>query len=266
MAAYSDDGKSIPDSVTTVLNGGGTQHILYNIEDSTLALPEEKPFLNLGCGKTHLPSAPPPGHETVDADVYEYPNWLNVDKVEGVGADLQFDLFKYPWPLESDSYDGALLAHLCEHIGHEITISDDGMKESSWSFESHYTDRALELLKMQDGWSAFFSELYRVLTPGAVVHIVSPYAHGDSGVVDFSHTRYLTEQSFQHSMQPEHDGATFQYNNGGVNFELVEPAQFRMMPAFGVLQKTFPYLSDEVIVHCFNNVVYDFYLKLRVVK
>lgn len=227
---------------------------------------ESLPFLNLGCGKTHLPSAPPPGHETVDPTLYEYPLWLNVDKVEGVGADKTFDLFKYPWPLEDNSYDGALLAHLCEHIPHEITVSNDGINPNKFSSASLYTDRANELLKMQDGWSAFFSELYRVLTPGAIVHIVSPYAYSDSGVVDFSHTRYLTERSFLHSMQPANDGATFQYNNGGVHFEMVGLPTLRYMDSFGILKTTFPYLSDDVIVHCFNNVVYDMMVKLRVVK
>lgn len=216
----------------------------------------KRPYLNLGCGTTHLPSAKPAGHEAVDDAVYAYPLWVNVDKVEGVGADKTFDLFTYPWPLEDSSYDGALLAHIVEHVGHEIKINPE--------FEGG--ERAKDLAKLQDGWYAFFSELYRVLTPGALVHIVSPYGWSDGGITDPSHTRYLTLNTFTHSMTPEiSDGSTFKYNNGSINFVIDGQPVYRFTPYAKLMQERTGF-DLNVLLGLYLNMVYDFYIKLRVVK
>ncbi|MGK3946052.1 class I SAM-dependent methyltransferase, partial [Streptomyces caeruleatus] len=87
-------------------------------------------------------------------------------------ADKVFDIFQYPWPLEDNSYDGALCAHILEHIPHEIKLT--GVGSIDYSGKTLYSMRQTELLKVQDGWYAFFSELYRVLTPGAFVHCLMP--------------------------------------------------------------------------------------------
>lgn len=213
----------------------------------------KRPYLNLGCGKTHLPSEKPAGHQLIEDVIYDYPSWVNVDKVEGVGADLTFDLFSYPWPLEDNSYDGALCAHLLEHIPHDIKITDT-------------SERATYLKTLQDGWYAFMSELYRVLTPNAIVHIVSPYGFSDGGITDPSHTRYLTLNTFTHSMTPDiSDGSTFKYNNGGINFQVDEEPQYRCSPyAETLMQRTgFPM---GVLIGIYNNIVYDFYVRLKAVK
>ncbi len=237
---------------------------------------DAKPYLNLGCGKTHFPSAPPPGHEVVDDDIYNYPLWLNVDKVEGVGADKVFDLFTYPWPLEDNSFDGAGLFHILEHVPHEIKRSfkypvpkppdgivaiTNGNERESWEQK-----RWREIEHLQDGWYAFFSELYRVLTPGALVHIVSPYGFSDGGITDPSHCRYLTMNSFTHSMTPDiSDGSTFKYNNGGINFVIEGNPQYRMTPYAETLKQRTGFDYD-FLMGTYLNTCYDFYLKLKVVK
>lgn len=211
----------------------------------------KKPYLNLGCGTTHLPSAKPAGHDMIDSTIYEYPLWTNVDKVKGVGADKTFDLFTYPWPLEDNSHDGALCAHILEHIPHEIKVTDN-------------SERAAYLLTLQDGWYAFMSELYRVLTPDAIIHIVSPYGWSDGGITDPSHTRYLTMNTFTHSMTPQiSDGSTFKYNNGGINLQIDGNPQYRITPMFAHLKT-----QDEVAQAMMTrlNVIYDFYVRLKVIK
>lgn len=215
--------------------------------------PTRKPMLNLGCGKTHLPSKKPAGHELIENAIYDYPLWINVDKVEGVGADKTFDLFTYPWPLEDNSFDGALCAHILEHIPHEIKTVDN-------------SERATYLKTLQDGWYAFMSELYRVLTPDAIVHIVSPYGFSDGGITDPSHTRYLTMNTFTHSMTPDiSDGSTFKYNTGGINFHIDGEPQYRCSPYAETLQQRtgFPL---GVLIGVYNNVCYDFYVRLKAVK
>lgn len=235
------------------------------------------PYLNLGCGLTHLPGDPPLGHEIVDPAIYSYPLWTNVDKVEGVGADKVFDLFKYPWPLEDNSFDGALLGHICEHIPHEIRRNvATAYKDTNGGLPVDLTERARLLESLQDGWYAFFSELYRVLTPGAVVHIVSPYGWSDGGITDPSHTRYLTINTFTHSMTPSvGDGETFRYNNGGINLVMDAPPVYRLAPMFkhlGIVPGDLPAIQEskqqqfgyEIATRL--NVCYDFYVRLKVVK
>lgn len=265
----------------TVLNGDDPLLIMAALGKGEFVIPasaltdmpdiylKPKPFLNLGCGKTHLPSAKPAGHEAVADAIYEYPLWVNVDKVEGVGADKTFDLFAYPWPLEDNSFDGALLAHIVEHIPHEIKQSlatlwlnygENGTQEN----EKQYFDRWKELKDLQDGWYAFWSELYRVLTPGATVHLVSPYGWSDGGITDPSHTRLLTLNTFTHSMTPEiSDGSTFKYNNGGINFVIDGSPLYRITPTYAHIRD-----QEEMqqLMMTRLNVVYDFMIRLKCVK
>lgn len=221
----------------------------------------QNPYLNLGCGTTHFPSAKPAGHDLVPDELYQYPNWVNIDKVEGVGADKTFDLFTYPWPLKDNSYDGAILSHLVEHCPHEIKINPE--------FEG--SERANELLKLQDGWYCLWAELYRVLTLDAKVYVVSPYGFSDGGITDPSHHRYLTMNTFTHSMTPEvSDGSTFKYNNGGINFQIEGNPQYRLTPYAETLKQIYAASNVEVdynfLMGTHLNVCYDMMVCLKCVK
>jgi len=210
----------------------------------------QKPFLNLGCGTITLPRPRPDHHVLVDEALYNFPLWHNVDRNKTPGVDQQFDVFTYPWPLEDNAYDGALLAHICEHIPHEIRVTNGD-------------DRSRYLRGLQDGWYAFWSELYRVLTPGAVVHILSPYAFTSGAMTDPTHTRYLTEHTFQHSMHPEEHNS-FEYANGGINFRPCAPVVYRLLP-HTLWMAEYPDVFANALATQIN-VVYDFYVKLEAVK
>lgn len=221
----------------------------------------QRPYLNLGCGRVILP-APKPAHYAILPDALtDYALWTNVDRNLVPGVDLTFDLFRYPWPLRSNGYDGALIAHVAEHIPHGIKVRDSAPE---W-FEPDFVwgSRAAELAELQDGWWAFFAELYRVLTPGAVAHVLSPYAWSAGAMTDPSHTRYLTEHTFTHSMQPD-ASSPFAYQTGGIHFELAEPPRFGLTGLHdltGVTQQQFYGLMQTQI-----NVVSEIYQPLRVVK
>lgn len=224
-------------------------------------LRERKPYLNLGCGTTHFPGERPPGHEFIAESVYAYPEWLNVDKVDGVGADVVFDLFAYPWPLESNSFDGAILGHIAEHIPHGFKFTDNReFLINPVSFD--WPERGSKLAGLQDGWYAFFSELYRVLTPGAIVHVISPYAWSNGAVTDPTHTRLLTEHTFTHGLSPEQYTGTFKYNID-CNFENVGH-QLRYSPWAQPFGHDPDLLGVAIMTRV--NMVYDFYVKLRAVK
>lgn len=131
---------------------------------------KQKPYINLGSGKIHLPAPQPAHHSLVEPAIYDYPEWVNVDVSDNVGADAVVNLFAYPWNLPDNGFDGALLSHLVEHIPHG--------------------NGAL------DGFYSFFAELYRVLTPGAVAHVLVPYGMSTGALQDPTHHRYILPQTF----------------------------------------------------------------------
>lgn len=233
----------------------------------------QKPYLNLGCGRIILPDERPGHHSLVDAAIYNYPLWHNVDRNAEPGVDEVVDVFTYPFPWEDNSFDGALLTHLVEHIPHAIDLAEnpryvDDDTARQWSA------RASKVIGMQDGWYAFFAELYRVLTPGAVVHILSPYGWSQGAITDPTHTRLVTEQTFTHSMQPD-PNSPFKYETGGIHFEQVAPAAFRITEMF---QHLLPVEGEPPSITANKqaqlqyalmtniNVAYELYVKLRVVK
>lgn len=229
-------------------------------------------MLNLGCGTTHFPSEPPRSHAGLLPDtLYQYPNWLNVDRNALPGVDCVMDLFAYPWSLESDAYDGAVLAHILEHVEHEIRVcepdpnsyddSDAGMLAYMRAFKQSQAVKRELKLKYQNGFMAFMGELYRVLKPGAQVYIISPYAWSQGAATDYTHTRLVTEQLFTHNgMTPQAD--SFQYAST-CNFKL-NGYRFRPTELFAHLFNDQAEWARALQTHI--NVVYEIAVILEVVK
>lgn len=216
---------------------------------------KQLPYLNGGAGRIILPGPKPAHHALIDDAIYEYPYWENVDRNAVPGIDKVVDLFRYPWPFPDNSYDGALFGHVMEHIPHEIKCVKNMTSSEAVRFD--------RLAQAQDGWYAFWSELYRVLTPGAVAHVLSPYAWSQGAVTDPTHTRYITEHTFTHSMQPD-PNSPFKYETGGINFEQVEPARFGISPMFQHLVDRPELLQDALMTRL--NVAFELSVKLRAVK
>lgn len=229
------------------------------------------PYLNLGAGRLILPREQPWHHGLVDAAIYQYPLWHNVDRNAEPGIDECVDLFTYPWPWADNSFDGALCTHILEHVPHEVRTSQPFPEHHPDVFMKDYLrehaeyNRAIDELRYryQDGWYAFMAELYRVLTDGALVHILSPYGWSQGAITDPTHARYLTEQTFTHSMKPD-PGSPFKYETGGIHFEMDQPAVYHVT-------EMFQHLKDNPVeftraLQTRLNVVYEFYVKLRAVK
>jgi hypothetical protein len=237
--------------------------------------PERKPFLNLGCGRVILPGERPAHHQYIPENIYQDERWVNIDRVGTVGADKVFDLFTYPWPLESNSYDGAILTHIAEHIPHEIKLAHaTGYEYHELPDGSRYPktlpdfERQKELSNLQDGFFAFFSELARVLTPGAEVHLISPYGMASDAFVDPTHTRHLFPNTFYYFV-PNPD-APFEYNVGS-QYEIVEQAFGFSEHAKRIMNN--PQVTTEqreaglrLAMDTQFNIVREFYVKLKVVK
>lgn len=234
-------------------------------------MPQQK-YLNLGCGRVILPGQKPAHYGLIDDAVTNYALWHNVDRNQQPGVDQVIDLFNYPWPLADNAFDGALLAHVAEHIPHEIRVHDIEPAKSDDPYIARYNTltvdatpearRRKQLVQMQDGWFAFFSELYRVLTPGAQVYILSPFAWSSGGITDPSHTRLLMPDSFTHSMQSD-PNAPFAYETGGIHFEM-RAVRLNLTPYFHHLAG-----NPELLQHALEtqlNVAYEFYVRLEAVK
>lgn len=215
---------------------------------------KQRKYLNLGCGRVILPAPKPAHHGLIPDGVHDYALWHNVDRNQQPGVDEVVDVFRYPFPWADNAFDGALLTHLCEHIPHEITPT---------VCNPALFARREQLMNMQDGWFAFFAELHRVLTPGSLIHVLSPYAWSDGGITDPTHTRMLTPASFMHSMQPDPD-APFAYATGGLHLELAEAPRLNITSAFQHLVGQ-PELFQQALSTQIN-VAYEFYVRLRVVK
>lgn len=229
---------------------------------------KKKPMLNLGCGRVILPGNKPSHHMLVDDAVYDYPEWVNVDKNPTPGVDKCMDLFCYPWDLEDNAYSGALISHVCEHIPHEIRVKQTMVNKEPNAIYSkfEYVDYSY-LAQMQDGWFAFFSELWRVLEDGAMVHIIAPYGKSDDAISDPTHTRMLNEFHFRHSMQPNPD-APFEYNHK-LHFNVLPDDHYRLTPFYAKP----PYLVDGKTTEAFEwakvtqwNVIQDFYVRMVAIK
>lgn len=178
------------------------------------------PFLNLGSGRTKFPGERPVHHALIPAAIYDYPKYLNISRNASENPDCVMDLFAYPWPLESDSYGGAIAAHLCEHIPHVAIV--DNPKDYTYRNEAYsqsLTKAYYNLLGIQDSWFCFFSELHRVLVDGALVYTLQPHAFSFGAHSDPTHTRYLLPETFSHSMRPD-PNAPFEYATGNTHFEV----------------------------------------------
>jgi hypothetical protein len=216
----------------------------------------------LGCGTIILPGPQPAHHYLVDPAIYDYPLYLNVDRNPAPGVDEVVDLFRYPWPWDDNSFDGALLSHIVEHIPHEIATTGNG-------------DHAMKLRQCQDGWYAFMSELWRVLTPGAIAHILSPYGWSQGAITDPSHVRLITEHTWTHSLTPDPGHPSFRYNTNGLNLALADDMRFglyvnwrHLLPVAGDSEDAIArkrILFNEALMTRLN-VCNDLCVKLRAVK
>lgn len=201
------------------------------------------PYLNIGCGKVLLPCERPAHHALVDEAIYAYPHWHNVDKLPMPGIDEQLDVMRYPWPWADNSFGGALLGHVVEHVPHDI--------------RADASERGAFLAGLQDGWYAFLAELHRVLVDGAVAHILSPYVWSNGAFADPTHRRFITEHTFTHGFTGD---VEYHEYNVGSQWRLVEAPKFDATPAMPEGEASLEAFTTRI------NQVYNIYGKMQVVK
>ncbi len=238
------------------------------------------PWLNFGSGRHIMPSERPVHMQIIDADVFDMEReWVNADKVDLVDGVQRVSMTEFPFPWADDTFDGFLLSHVVEHIPHEIVIKEP---EHYYPYELGFDGiepitaapariapslKITKLAAMQDAWMAFWSELYRVAKPGAVAHVLSPFAFSTGAMADPTHTRFITEQTFTHAgMRPPKDSETFEYVSD-CHWRQMEPARYRPTELFAhLLDNGVPSAAWITALQTQWNVAYDIYVRMEAVK
>lgn len=202
---------------------------------------------NLGCGRLVFPVAKGDSYaehvayalDQMCPEAYdEGVQWDNFDKIvsdsivsrlRGTSSLKPLDLFKYPWPIEDNTYDVVWLSHIAEHIPHKPELSTAG-------FVSNGKSMAEEMYFNEfDGWFIFFGECWRILKPGGRLCVLAPYGASTGGISDPTHTRYLSPGSFGY-FAPSDDAP----------FDYALPYRFAQIPENGTVLKFIGESSDII--------------------
>src|ERR1044071_4631068 len=94
---------------------------------------------------------------------HKLPGYLNVDKYPACAPDQVVDLEALPWPFPDASADEVVMNHVLEHLGQP-------------------TQTFLGIMQ----------ELYRVMKPGALLHLGVPHPRSESFLGDPTHVRPIS--------------------------------------------------------------------------
>lgn len=95
------------------------------------------------------------------------PGWIGIDRRQLPGVDIVHDLWKFPWPIDSDSVNILLMSHYWEHVPPHLT------------FET-------------------MAEIHRVCRHGSQVLIAGPYGIGYRYLMDPTHCNPTVEGTFSY--------------------------------------------------------------------
>lgn len=124
--------------------------------------------LNLGCGNDYM--ANEPNRE-----------WVNADISRNVKADVYFDAFQVPYPLESGSFDLVKAYDFLEHIPHTL-FDAKGQRIPT------------------DGFFVVMDEIFRILKPGGVLEARFPAFLHRNNYIDPTHTRQILRETFENTL------------------------------------------------------------------
>jgi SAM-dependent methyltransferase len=116
--------------------------------------------LNLGCGRVPIKGA------------------VNLDAVEGLGADVVHDLNVLPWPFAAGRFREIHANDVIEHLHDTV---------------------------------ATMAEIHRVSRPGAIVHLTVPHFSSVGAFIDPTHRRFFAAGTFDYFT----DGHQLDYYGGG---------------------------------------------------
>jgi hypothetical protein len=169
--------------------------------------------------------------------------YVNVD-LHGE-PDVRHDLEAFPWPFEDNTVTEVVLKHVLEHLG-----------ASPAKF------------------IGILQELYRVATPGAVVHIAVPHPRHDHFIGDPTHVRVVTPEVI--SLFSKANCRKWQ-KEGGSNspLALYYDVDFELRETRNILDEPYAtsFAKGELSVEEINrlarernNIILEIHMKLEVIK
>lgn len=157
-----------------------------------------QPFtlLHLGCGRKKTLEAIGLKLTQPDGTTVENIKLVNLDRLADVEPDVLCELATDRIDLPDDSIDAVLALHVLEHIGVQGEI---------------------------EGWFHFWSELYRVMKPGAYVRFECPHSASVWCWADPTHVRAINEYCFLYLNQDAYrsPGSAIPDYRPNFDFELV---------------------------------------------
>lgn len=220
--------------------------------------------LHLGAGRIILPTTvvTQPAHLAEMPESCFQPGWVNVDKHAGEGIGEVVDLFKFPWirssngnPWNDNTVDEIYCAHLIEHIPHQVAVNNT--VPLGWRKEYD------ELVGRLDGWFVFFYECWRVLKPGGLIHVVTPFGLSSAALCDPTHTRFIVPGTFSY-FAPNPD-APFDYDLP-CRFEATADPVMRIRGDWALRMDSMTSTQIERASHTYFDVCDEMRLTLRAVK
>jgi len=133
--------------------------------------------------------------------------FVNIDRSPHCRTDIKHDVEAFPFPLPNDVAELIFIEHLVEHIS-------------------------------KDNFLPFVRELHRICKPGGIVDIRAPHYTCINAYTDFTHVRFMTEESFGYFCKDHrfrHFGVLY-----GVDFEFSRNEVF--------IEKTGPFTEVRYIL------------------
>lgn len=160
-------------------------------------------------------------------------DYIGVDREEGDGVDIVHDLLTFPWPFENESVYEFNCEHFVEHI--PIQFADG-------SFGLH----------------RFMEEVWRCLMPSGTIKIVAPYFTSIRAWQDPTHTRAITELTFNYFNKEKAKAMNVEHYSANCNFDVVSLV-YGLLPEYEGRSEE---AKDWARRHYFN-VVADIFFILR---
>jgi hypothetical protein len=163
--------------------------------------------------------------------------YVNVDGCSLEQPDVVCDLATHPWPFANDSVDGAVAAHILEHLPGE-------------------------------GFFHFMRELWRVSKPGAVTEITLPHPSHDIFLNDPTHVRPIMpgtmamfDRAYIAALAARGDHITSFAERCGVDFKFGPTIKYTFDPAIDKNDPNLEYRAKHE-----RNVIFMWYSTLTAVK
>lgn len=167
------------------------------------------------------------------SNLEDIPQWTFVPN-DKFGPDVDVDIFRKKYGLLED-----------------FTLPDNSVGEI---FSSHYIEHVSD-------FKSFMEEIYRILIPKGVVTFVAPYYNSMRAMQDFTHKRFISENTFLYTSQEWLKANGLQHYGVDCNFDILAIKYY-----FSQEWKNRAEAAKEWARYHYVNVVDDIEVILRAIK